>query len=483
MPRISGGRWTLRGVLLGALVAGVSVPLAATDDWNRFRGPNGSGVIAATAVPATFGPGTNVVWERRVPPGYSSPILDGDRILLTAFEAGQFITLSLDRTSGRILWRSALERPREEALDSRNHSAAPSVAIDPAGNVYAFFGEFGLVAYDREGIELWRHPLGPFNNVYGMGASPIVAEDLVILPCDQQQGSFLLAVDQATGEERWRVERPEAKSGHSSPVLYDPPDGPLQVLVVGSFLLTAYDVATGEKVWWVGGLPFEMKSTPVMDGDTLYVHGFATPLNQPGRQVEVAPWDETIAAHDADGDGLISPEEFPDERTRGFFDFVDLDADGMLDEASWNYYSAAMASLNGMVAIRLGGSGDMTDRSIVWRYHRSVPQLPSPLLYEGVLYMINDGGIATSFQPETGEVIARGRIRGAVDSYYASPIAADGKVFFMSEMGKVAVVAPGGSFDVVALNDMESPIYATPAIADGRIYVRTAETLWAFGEE
>ena len=474
---------TLGALLLAAVVAGPVVSLRAADDWNRFRGPNGSGVIDAVGVPSTFGPETNVVWEATVPPGYSSPIIDGDRILLTAFEDGEFVTLSLDRESGRTLWRGAVARPREEVLDSRNHPAAPSVAIGPAGDVYAFFGEFGLVAYDREGAELWQHPLGPFNNVYGMGASPIVAEGFVILPCDQQRGSFLLAVDAATGEERWRVERTEAKSGHSSPVLYDAPDGPLQVLVVGSFLLTAYDVATGEKIWWVGGLPFEMKSTPVMDGDTLYVHGFATPLNQPGRQVDVTSWSETIAAHDADGDGLISPDEFPDERTRGFFDFVDLDVDGFLEEASWNYYAAAMASLNGMVAIRLGGSGDMTDESVVWRYHRSVPQLPSPLLYEGVLYMINDGGIATSFEPETGEVITRGRIRGAIDSYYASPIAADGKVFFVSEMGKVAVVAPGGGFDVVALNDLGSPAYATPAIADGRIYIRTEETLWAFGEE
>ena len=164
-------------------------------------------------------------------------------------------------------------------------------------------------------------------------------------------------------------------------MLYAPAEGTLQILVVGSFLLTAYDVATGEKLWWVGGLPFEMKSTPVMDGDTLYVHGFATPLNQPGRQVEVERWDDTLAAHDADGDRLISTAEFPHERTRGFFSFVDLDGDGRLDEKSWNYYRAAMASLNGMVAIRLGGSGDMTDENIVWRYSRSVPQLPSPCCF------------------------------------------------------------------------------------------------------
>ena len=142
-----------------------------------------------------------------------------------------------------------------------------------------------------------------------------------------------------------------------------------------------------------------------------------------------------------------------------------------------------MASLNGMVAIRLGGSGDMTDENIVWRYHRAVPQLPSPLLFQNVLYMINDGGIATSFRPATGEVIARGRIKGAVDHYYTSPVAADGKIFFVSESGKVAVVRPGGSFDVLAVNDLGSPTYATPAIADGRIYIRTVDVLWAFVEK
>ena len=482
MARLKAGA---RTCLLVVVVMGVVAikPEAVGDDWNRFRGPNGSGVIEATGLPLDFGPETNVVWKTTVAPGFSSPVISGDRLLLTAFENDQLITTSLDRQSGRMLWRQTVERTRVDRPDSRNHSAAASAAVDAAGNVYVFFGEFGLVAYDREGVEQWRHPLGPFDNIYGMGASPIVADNLVLLACDQQNGSFLLAVDADTGEVRWKVDRPEAKSGHSSPVLYDPPDGPLQVLVAGSFLLTAYDVATGEKRWWVGGLPFEMKSTPVMDGDTLYIHGFSTPLNQQGRQVEVDSWEDTIAVHDANGDNLITPDEFPQGRTRGFFSFVDLDGDGQLDEDSWNYYRAAMMSLNGMVAIRLGGSGDMTEENVVWRYHRSVPQLPSPLLYQGVLYMINDGGIATSFRPSTGEVIERGRIRGAVDSYYASPVAADGKIFFVSEMGKVAVVRPGGGFEVLALNDLGSPAYATPAIADGRIYIRTEETLWAFGED
>jgi len=467
-------------VLAVALVV-LATADARASEWDRFRGPNGSGVTESGALPITFGPETNVVWTTPLPPGHSSPILSRDAIFVTAVEDGRLLTISLDRPTGRERWRRGVRPARAEALDTRNHPASPSPAVDPAGNVYVFFGDLGLLSYDHEGAERWRLELGPFTNVYGMGASPIIVGDLVILACDQQQESFLIAVDRRTGAVRWRVARPEAKSGHSSPVLWEPSDGPPQILLAGSFLLTAYEVTSGDRLWWVGGLPFEMKSTPVLDADLLFVHGFATPFNQPGAQVEVEPWPETLAAHDRDGDALISGDEFPDERMGGFLPYLDLDGDGFMNEADWSYYRAAMASLNGMVAIRLGGSGDMTDQSIVWRYHRAVPQLPSPLLYEGVLYMINDGGLATSFRPDTGKVIARGRLRGAVDDYYASPVAADGKLFFVGVSGKVAVVTPGGRFDVLAVNDLGSPSYATPAIGDDRIYIRTADALWAFG--
>ena len=472
-------------VLLLAPTLSCAQPAARGNAWDRFRGPNGSGVVESGTLPVTFGPETNVVWATPLPPGHSSPILNGDAIVLTAFADEGLLTISLDRQTGQERWRRAVGPDRVEALDSRNNPASPSPVVDAERNVYVFFGDFGLVSYAANGAERWRVPLGPFNNVYGMGASPIIARtqgrDIVILACDQQQDSFLIAVDAGTGAVRWRVARPEAKSGHSTPILYAPADGPLQVLTVGSFLLTSYDVATGDRLWWVGGLPFEMKSTPVLDGNTLFVHGFATPFNQPGAQVEVESWEVTVAAHDRDGDRLISRDEFPHARMRGFIPYIDLDGDGLMDAEDWNYYEAAMASLNGMVAIRLGGAGDMTDQSVLWRYHRAVPQLPSPLLYQGVLYMINDGGIATSFQPDTGEVIARGRIRGAVDDFYASPVAADDKLFFVGASGKVAVVRPGGSFDVLAVNDLGSPSYATPAIGDGRIYIRTVNTLWAFG--
>ena len=119
--------------------------------------------------------------------------------------------------------------------------------------------------------------------------------------------------------------------------------------------------------------------------------------------------------------------------------------------------------------------------NVQWEYHRAVPQLPSPIVYGGVLYMVNDGGIMTTLNPETGAVVKQGRIPGAIDRYYASPVAGDGKVYMTSEKGKIAVLRPDGNLEPVAVNDIGEDIYATPALADGRIYVRTVGTLFAFG--
>jgi outer membrane protein assembly factor BamB len=124
----------------------------------------------------------------------------------------------------------------------------------------------------------------------------------------------------------------------------------------------------------------------------------------------------------------------------------------------------------------------MTDKSVRWKYHRGIPQLPSPLIYENVLYMVNDGGsIVTMLNPETGELIEQGRLEGAPETYYASPVAGDGKVYIASEKGRVYVLPPGGTLKALAINDLADNIYATPALVDGRIYLRTLSTLYCFG--
>jgi outer membrane protein assembly factor BamB len=474
-------RLSVFALLVPAAVAVFAQPPAAPD-WTRFRGPNGSGVSAATNVPTEFGPGKNVVWRVELPTGHSSPILFEDRVYVTSARDKALVLYAIDRESGKILWEQVAPADAKPPVDKRNNPASPSVAVDATG-VYAFFPDFGLIAYDQAGKERWRHPLGPFTNIYGMGASPVIVGDLLVLACDQSLGSYVMAVDKRTGKIRWKVDRPEAKSGHSTPIVWRGADGKDQILIPGSFLLTAYDAATGKKLWWVGGLSFEMKSTPVIGGDTIYVNGYGAPVNDPGNKVSVPAADEVWKIADADGNGVISKSEFPKYTQAFWFDVADLDANGSLTKDEWAYYRAALDSENGMLAIRLGGSGDMTDKAIRWKYQRSVPQLPSPLLYKGVLYMVNDNGIITTLNPETGALIKQGRLTGAPGPHFASPTAADGRIFFTSEAGAIVVVAPGGDLTPLAVNDLAEDTYATPAFADGRAYVRTSAALYAFGSK
>jgi outer membrane protein assembly factor BamB len=468
---------------LSVLLAVMTVAAASDTDWSRFRGPNGSGVSQTKGLPAEFGPDKNVVWKVDLPQGFSSPIIWENRIFLTGRRDESLVTIAVDRTSGKVLWEKVAPRTRKEPLDKRNHPAAASIATD-GQYVSAFFGDYGLITYDMNGKELWKQPLGPFNNIYGMGASPVIVGDKVILSCDQSTGSFIAAWDKKSGKEVWRTPRQEAKSGHSTPIVWTPQGGRSQILLPGSFLLTAYDPANGKKLWWVGGLSFEMKSTPVIKDDTLYINGFGSPENNPGSHVVVMTTDEAFSKGDANKDGKLSSEEMPTPHAQKMgLAFADLDADRMLSRDEWAYYKAAMDSDNAVLAIRLGGSGDMTAQSVRWKYHRGIPQLPSPLIYENILYLVNDrGGLVTMLDADKGELVLQGRLQGPTDNYYASPVAGDGKIYIASEQGRVYVVPPGPKLEPVAVNDLRDNIYATPALVDGRIYLRTLNTLYCFGQ-
>jgi len=458
----------------------VSAPTSAAD-WPRFRGPNGTGVSETSGLPLTFGARRNIEWKTNVPPGLSSPVVSGNRVFLTAVEDEKLLTLCFDRETGEELWRRECPRPRIEKLDNRNHAAAPSAAADGA-NVYIFFGDFGLISYDFDGNELWRLPLGPFDNSYGMGASPIVVDDLVVLVCDQRKDSFIIAVDKTTGKPRWRRERPEAISGHSTPVVYETGKGRKQILAPGSFRMDAYAAKTGKIKWWTYGLPSEMKSVPAIVSDMIYVSGYNVAENDAGRQVDVPPFAKALKRFDSDAGGSVSQDELPLGRLRKLFGFSDADGDGELDKSEWRIYAAAQASENGLRAIRLGGKGNRTKKGFRWKHGKGVPQLPSPLVYDGILYMVSDGGRLGLFDAATGESIKQIRLRGAVGHYYASPVAADGQVYLVSEMGYVTVLTAGPKPRVMAVNELLEASYATPAIADGRIYIRTVRRLYCFAD-
>src|SRR5262249_41321621 len=203
-------------------------------------------------------------------------------------------------------------------------------------------------------------------------------------------------------------------------------------------------------------------------------------MNEPGRHPDLPPYADWVASRDADKDGKVTKAE-ADKVTQDYWDFIDLDKDGVVSKKEWKSNQTMMAAENGLLAFRLGGKGDVGRSGLVWRYQRAVPQLPTPVLYRGVLYMINDGGILTTLDPATGTVLKQRRLRDAVDQYYASPVAGDGKVYFVSRTGIASVVRAGPEQEGISSGDFDDEVMATPALADGRIYLRTRSALYCFG--
>jgi hypothetical protein len=229
-----------------------------------------------------------------------------------------------------------------------------------------------------------------------------------------------------------------------------------------------------------------MKSIASQDGEYLYINGWGFPQNQPGQQVKTISWEEALPKYDKNDDKLIAKTEVTgteqiDKMLTWAFEAFDMDRDEKLNAKDWEVFRAMMASENGLLAIKLGGEGDQTANAIRWRYTKPVPQVPSTLLYKGVLYMINDSGILLSFDPATGNVLKQGRLHGAIDKYFSSPVAADDKVFLVGQGGQMSVLKAAGDWEVLRVNEMDDECYATPAIADGRIYVRTRSALYCFG--
>jgi outer membrane protein assembly factor BamB len=463
----------MRPLLLTALLMS-----ARAADWPQFRGVNGLGVSTDKNLPTQFGPQKNVVWKTELPAGHSSPILVGPRIFVTAYEGEKLLTIALDRATGKILWKREAPRPRKEFMQQTNSPASGSPVSD-GRNVYVFFGDYGILCYGVDGEDRWRVPLGPFNNANGHGSSPVVIDDMLILICDQDTDSFVLALDKETGKVRYRIERPEITRGYSIPAVYRPKKGPAELIIPGSYIVVAYDLATGEKLWWVRGMAWQQKSAAVVDGDVVYVCGWESGGDSE-KPAETPTWQEALERYDTDHDGKLTPAEVVKE-FRNFGEY-DLDRDQLINEREWNFYRMRKASQNIFLAIRAGGRGDVTGKRVLWRYRKALPNVPSPLLYQDVMYLVRDGGIMTSLNPVTGEPHKVDRLVGALDRYWASPVAGDGKIYVLSEACKLTVLRADANWQVLAQNDLEDICFSTPAIGDSRLYVRTRSALYCFGK-
>ena len=465
----SRGLWALS-------ILSLVVTVRAEAQWTRFRGPNGSGVDSATGYPVEFSPTKNLVWKAAVPFAQSSPVVVGSRVFLTASEGDALLTLGFDAKTGRELWRREIRRERATRTFKANDPASPTPAADESG-VIVFFADFGLLSYTLEGEERWRHPLGPFRNFYGMAASPIVAGDLVVLVCDQQAGSFLIAVDRTTGKQRWRTERAGMSIGWATPMVFQPGSGPAQLIVLGTTSLDSYDLATGERRWWMPLRSGGSLGTPVAHGDTILVSTAGS--DEP----DLPPFESYLAKYDKDGDGRLSAEEFRADPELGeHFGWLDTNDDNFIDAKEWNEARALGKGDYGAFALRPGAAkGELDAAAVLWRVKKSLPYIPAPIVYQGVYYLVRSGGIITSLDPETGKVLKQGRSSGAAGAYYVSPVAADGKLFLANEEGKMTVLKAGAEWEVLAVNDLGEELHATPALSEGRLYVRTRSSLYCFG--
>lgn len=417
----------------------------------------------------------NLVWKAGVPFGQSAPVIQGRRVFVTAADGDQLLVLCLDATSGKVLWRGAVRRAHAHKIYQANDPASPTPVVDEGG-VYAFFPDFGLVAYTLEGKQAWTQPLGPFKNFYGMAASPILAGDTLILLCDQQTGSYLLALDRKSGKQRWKTARPGATVGWATPAVFRPQGGPPQLITLSSNRVDGYSLATGEPVWWMpvassGGL-----GVPLAGGEDIYFSTLA------GSEPWMPSFESTLAKYDKDRDGRLSRAEFQDPDMGEHFGWIDADSDDSIHAGEWNAARSLGIGEYGAVAFHPGNAkGKVDPQSVAWRFKKNLPFVPAPLIYKDVFYMVRDGGIVTSLDVRSGKLLKEGRAPEALGEYYASPVAADDKVFLASAAGKVTVLKAGPQWEVASVNDLADEIRATPAFSEGRIYIRTRKTLYCFG--
>jgi len=404
--------------------------------WPQFRGPNSSGVGEGRP-PVHFGPNQKLLWKAAVGSGLSSPIVWEGRIFLTEFDRTNkhLATVCIDRRTGKILWRRSVAAGEIEKVHELNSPAAPTPVTD-GQRVYVYFGSYGLVSYDLNGNQQWEKQLPLPENPYGAVASPIVAGELLVLN-HQGKDSYLLGVNRRDGRTVWKTDRSLFQYGWSTPVHWRH-DGIDEIVVLGGDFkpnqrLMAYNLADGAERWWVGGLPPCGKSTPVIGGGLLF-----------------------LAAPDI----ILEPaaeRRYPDRTAQ--------------------IYANNAARV---LAVRPGGSGDVSQSNIAWSERKGVPGVPSPLYYQGRLYTFQNGGIVSCRVANTGELVYSGRL-GELGYYYSSPVAADNKVYIASADGGVVVLDAGVELKILARNKLDGAILATPALVDGKIYVRTESHLYAFG--
>jgi outer membrane protein assembly factor BamB len=474
----------LIAILTVGWLAGGSLGGNQSLTWPRFRGPNGSGVADDQRPPLKFGPQLNVKWQVPVPGGLSSPIVAGPNLVLTAFDQGKLYTIAYRRADGKEAWRQEAPARTLEKFMRVDGSPAASTPATDGQRIVSYFGSCGLFCYDHTGKELWRYPM-PTAATFtdnGSGVSPILADGLVVLVRDEAKGSRILALSLADGALRWEKAR-QSINAYCTPVVWETAAGK-QVVAAGHGRMIGYDLKTGEPRWFVRGMPASPCPSPIVADGKVFYAGWSA--GGPDDKHPMPSFDDLLKQADTNKDGALSREEFQKTAFKDDFDSLDFNQDGKITRGEWDALLKSVYDGKSRVfALSPGGTGDISASHILWEKTRGLPNISTAIVYRGHVVMVKTGGLVSAYEANTGrEVYVQERV-AAPGRYFASPVAANGRIYLTGlEDGAVTVLKAGTAKpEVLASNPkLGERVAATPALADNAIYIRTAGKLYAFAE-
>ena len=426
----------MRNTFLAASLLALALS-APAENWPQFRGPTGQGISSEQDLPMHWSVDSNVVWKAAIPgEGWSSPIVWNDKVFVTyATERGtRCHVLALNTKSGKIIWDKDLFEQVPLRKEGKNSYATPTPVTD-GKRVYAVFGDGSVVALTVDGELVWTNREVQFYSRHGLGASPILYGDLLIMAYDgsnrvgtpgnwpnntaeERLGwqipwdkSFVAALDANTGKRVWTGKRGMSRIAHATPIVVEHA-GKKQIVSIAGDAIQGFDPKSGERLW------------------TVYAQG------------------EGLVPTPVTGDGLI--------------------------------FAASGFEKTTLRGVRLGGKGDVTHTHMAWEQRKGVPTQPSPVYVKSHVYAITDGGIATCYKADSGDIIWQERIGG---NHSASPVCAGGKIYFLSEAGDTAIIEASPKFSgIVGTNSVGEKCQASIAISQGNIFIRSEKHLFCIGK-
>jgi outer membrane protein assembly factor BamB len=426
-------RWALLGLISISILSAIA-PIAA-ENWPRFRGPTGQGISSEKNLPLAWSSSSNVVWKTEIPgAGWSSPIVWADRVFVTtATDHGtKCRVLSLDRKSGTVLWNKEVFEQIPRRKENKNSYATPTPCTD-GQRVYAVFGDGSVCALAFDGTLVWTNREVQHYSRHGLGASPLLHDGLLIMSYDGSNPIGAAGVyPKVSDEERLGWQIPWDKA---------------QVL--------GFDAKTGQRVW------------TGKRGLSRIAHVSPNVLTENGRSLIISCAGDAIQAFDpktgnrvwsvySQGEGVTPSPVF---------------GDGLI-------FTSSGFEKTTLRTVRTGGIGEVTQTHIAWEQKKGAPTQPSLLYVKPYLYAITDGGIATCYHGTSGDIVWQERVGG---NYCASPVYADGKIYFLSEGGETTVIAAGPEFKILARNPLNEKCQASLAAAQGNFFLRTEKSLYCLG--